>query len=59
MGVLLPLKRKGNGVAPAADGKLHESSSPHYHWPVLFNHRPHHLKKTTIEGTNDIRIVKV
>jgi hypothetical protein len=30
-GIVFPLRRRGDGVAPAADGKLHKSSSPHYH----------------------------
>jgi hypothetical protein len=32
------LSREGGvmeNIAPAADGKLHISSSPHYHWPAF------------------------
>jgi hypothetical protein len=50
-------RRRGNGVAPAADCKLHESSSTHYHWPVLFNRR-HYQRKITVTRIDNKKRVR-
>jgi hypothetical protein len=51
-------RRKGNGVALAGDGKLHESSSPHYHWPVLCNFRTKNTVTLKKHGPSPVKSVQ-